>query len=184
MPHKKKIFNIAETFVGCGGSHFGFKKAGFKTLFVNDIWEDAINTLKMNEPSLPHSKIICDDISTINADKLNEIGVDLTDIDVLLGGVVCKGFSLAGIRNPFDERNYLYLEQLRLVDLLRPKISIIENVPGIMSMKILNRDIPGIKATCEKLDDLCERQKKKNIWVDTIKKPEKEESRTKVTVKA
>ena len=42
-------FTIAETFVGCGGSHFGFKKAGFETTFVNDIWSDAITTLKQND---------------------------------------------------------------------------------------------------------------------------------------
>ena len=46
-----------------------------------------------------------------------------------MGGVVCKGFSLAGVRNPFDQRNYLYVSQLQLVEQLKPKISIIENVP-------------------------------------------------------
>ena len=47
---------------------------------------------------------------------------------------------MAGNRNPFDERNYLYLEQMRLVKELNPKISIIENVKGFMSMKLVEKE--------------------------------------------
>jgi DNA (cytosine-5)-methyltransferase 1 len=53
---------------------------------------------------------------------------------VLFGGIVCKGFSLAGVRNPFDIRNYLYKHQLRLVSILKPKVSVIENVTAIKNM--------------------------------------------------
>ena len=60
-----------------------------------------------------------------------------------MGGVVCKGFSLAGVRNPFDQRNYLYVSQLQLVEQLKPKISIIENVPGMRTMKILAKSNLG-----------------------------------------
>jgi site-specific DNA-cytosine methylase len=55
-------------------------------------------------------------------------------VDVLFGGIVCKGFSLAGVRNPFDPRNYLYKHQLRLVNILKPKVSVIENVTAIKNM--------------------------------------------------
>ena len=103
---KKKEYTIAETFVGCGGSHFGFKKAGFKTVFVNDNWEDAIKTLKQNDNDIKDEQIILDDINNITEEMLQKY--KSTKVDVLIGGVVCKGFSLAGIRNPFDERNYLY----------------------------------------------------------------------------
>jgi site-specific DNA-cytosine methylase len=125
------VFKVAETFVGCGGSHFGFKKSGFQSVFVNDIWEDAINTLKQNDSSLKPNEVICDDIYNINSETLSKKNIDISNIDVFIGGVVCKGFSLAGVRNPYDERNYLYLQQLRLVGILKPKISIIENVPGL-----------------------------------------------------
>ena len=57
-----------------------------------------------------------------NVELYEEQTSDNYDLDVLLGGVVCKGFSLAGIRNPYDERNYLYLEQLRLVEIFKPKM--------------------------------------------------------------
>jgi hypothetical protein len=60
-------------------------------------------------------------------------------VDVLAGGIICKGFSGAGYRSPVDERNYLYLEQLRLVDLIRPKNSLIENVPLFKTSKIVDK---------------------------------------------
>jgi len=152
---------IAETFVGCGGSHFGFKKAGFKSVFVNDIWQDAINTLKQNDADLEENAVICDDIYKIDAEYLKARAINYDNLDVLIGGVVCKGFSLAGIRNPYDERNYLYLQQLRLVGVLRPKISIIENVPGMLNMKILRRDNnKEIEALCQELDTICDKHKK------------------------
>ncbi len=152
---------VAETFVGCGGSHFGFKKSGFKSVFVNDIWSDAIKTLHQNDPNLNENEIICDDIYKIDANYLANRNIQANNVDVFIGGVVCKGFSLAGIRNPYDERNYLYLQQLRLVGVMRPKISIIENVPGMLSMKILHRDNnEQIKALCAELNTICEKHKK------------------------
>ncbi len=156
-----KKFTIAETFVGCGGSHFGFKKAGFESVFINDNWKDAISTLKLNDNDITENKIILDDIININEDLLKFRDIDFNNLDVLIGGVVCKGFSLAGIRNPFDERNYLYLEQLRLVKILNPKISIIENVPGMLNMKILKKDNDeSTMLLCKELNDICEEHKK------------------------
>lgn len=152
---------VAETFVGCGGSHFGFKKSGYKSVFVNDIWSDAIKTLQQNDASLKENEIICDDIYKIDAEYLANRNIQASNVDVFIGGVVCKGFSLAGIRNPYDERNYLYLQQLRLVGVMRPKISIIENVPGMLSMKILRRDNnEQIKALCAELNAICEKHKR------------------------
>lgn len=123
---------IVETFVGAGGAHLGFKNAGFKSLLVNDIDKDTIDTLLLN-------KVISDDqylltpIENITQEMmLSKIGNK--NVDVLFGGIVCKGFSLAGVRNPFDPRNYLYKHQLRIVNILRPKVSVIENVTAIKNM--------------------------------------------------
>lgn len=162
---------VAETFVGCGGSHFGFKKAGFKSVFVNDIWVDALKTLKHNDPDIDENIILLDDIKKIHPSYLDEKKINYHNLDVLIGGVVCKGFSLAGIRNPYDERNYLYLQQLRLVDFLRPKISIIENVPAMLNMKILKRDEPSIHSICQELNEICESHKKlRGKLINMIKK--------------
>jgi DNA (cytosine-5)-methyltransferase 1 len=138
---KKKRPTIVETFVGCGGSHIGFDREGFETVFVNDIWDTALETLKTNHPDLNEKQIICEDINELcKRDLLKEYNIKENELDVLIGGVVCKGFSLAGVRNPYDIRNYLYISQLKLVEQLRPKISIIENVPGMKNMKILCRN--------------------------------------------
>jgi DNA (cytosine-5)-methyltransferase 1 len=159
--NKENIFTVAETFVGCGGCHFGFKKSGYKSIFVNDIWEDAINTLKQNDKDLKPNEIICEDIYNINEELFITNNIDISNVDVFIGGVVCKGFSLAGIRNPYDERNYLYLQQLRLVEIIKPKISIIENVPGMLNMKILSKNNnEEINNLCLELNTICENHKK------------------------
>tara|TARA_B100001769_G_scaffold275214_1_gene276340 strand:- start:4290 stop:5615 length:1326 start_codon:yes stop_codon:yes gene_type:complete len=153
-------FTVAETFVGCGGAHFGFKKSGYESVFINDIWEDSMKTLKQNDPLMENNKIILDDIYNIDADYLKKRDIKYDNLDVLIGGVVCKGFSLAGIRNPFDERNYLYIQQLRLVEFIKPKISIIENVPGMEKMKILSKtNDEEINKLCNELNDICEQHK-------------------------
>ena len=110
---------IIETFVGAGGAHLGFKKAGFKSLLVNDIDNDTIQTLLINKVINKNQVLLCP-IEDITEEILKEKLGDLKT-DILFGGIVCKGFSLAGVRNPFDNRNYLYKEQLRLVKLLKPK---------------------------------------------------------------
>ena len=185
MSEKKKIkfkvvkntkpkYTIVETFVGCGGSHIGFDKEGFETVFVNDIWDVALKTLKQNNPMLTDKQIICEDINTLcERNLLEEYNIEKSSLDVLIGGVVCKGFSLAGVRNPYDLRNYLYIAQLKLVEQFSPKISIIENVPGMKNMKILcrNKIAPCSKklefTISDSIEEIC---KEINIVIDNHKK--------------
>ncbi|WP_373242710.1 DNA cytosine methyltransferase [Megamonas funiformis] len=137
-------YSIFETFVGAGGSHIGFIQENFKTIYVNDFVEDCLKTLVYNNPNLIEEKAYIDNrsILDIDAKKLrNNLHVNKGDIDVFFGGVVCKGFSLAGERNPNDERNYFYHKQLELVEEFQPKISIIENVPGILNAKVLSEKV-------------------------------------------
>ena len=162
-------YTVGETFVGCGGSHEGFKRAGFESLFANDIWEDSLKTLKQNNNDC-NLNIVHDDINNITVSSLNL----KKNLDVLIGGVVCKGFSLAGVRNPCDPRNYLYLQQLRLVNELKPKISIIENVPGMISMNILNKiQEDDILILTKQLDFICEEHKKVRANIINLNKKEK-----------
>uniref|UniRef100_A0A6C0KTK2 DNA (cytosine-5-)-methyltransferase n=1 Tax=viral metagenome TaxID=1070528 RepID=A0A6C0KTK2_9ZZZZ len=123
---------IVETFVGAGGAHLGFKNAGFKSLLVNDIDKDTIDTLLLNKVIDENEYLLCPIENITQELILSKIGDK--NVDVLFGGIVCKGFSLAGVRNPFDPRNYLYKHQLRLVDILKPKVSVIENVTSIKNM--------------------------------------------------
>ena len=128
-----RTLSIIETFVGAGGAHLGFKNAGFESVLVNDIDPDTIKTLIQNKVVREDQCLSCP-IEEITEEMLNG-----HNPDVLFGGIVCKGFSMAGVRNPFDVRNYLYKHQLRLVSILKPKVSVIENVTAIKNM-ILYRE--------------------------------------------
>jgi DNA (cytosine-5)-methyltransferase 1 len=148
---RKKI-KFAETFVGCGGSHVGFKELGFEDTFANDNNSIFLESLKANNHK--NNLLIID--SPIEAlakkDILKISGLDKGELDLLFGGVVCKGFSLAGVRNPNDPRNTLYLEQLKLARKLMPKFSIIENVPGMSNLMITSSKTPKkIKAQADEV---------------------------------
>lgn len=185
----KSKFTIVETFVGCGGSHIGFERENFHTIFVNDIWDTALQTLKINNSNLS-DKIICEDINSLCMKDLpSQFKMKPNELDVLIGGVVCKGFSLAGVRNPYDNRNYLYISQLKLVEKFRPKVSIIENVPGMKNMKILckNNYAPvsaklkftisdSIESICKEINNNIEEHKKNRGAIIAINKKISKES--------
>ncbi len=148
-------YKLFETFVGAGGSHIGFMKENFVSVYVNDFVDECLKTLSYNNPNLALEGTFLDNTSIIEIDPRalrKELGCEKGEIDVLFGGVVCKGFSLAGEKSPNDERNYFYHKQLELVGEFEPKISIIENVVGILSAKVLSRTVPmEVKDT---VDDL------------------------------
>ena len=164
---------IVETFVGCGGSHLGFKQNGFKSLLVNDIDKDMIGTLLKNNCITEDIVYTCPIEDLTNDMILNKI--NNKKVDVLFGGIVCKGFSLAGVRNPFDKRNYLYKEQLRLVKLLKPRVSIIENVVGFKNMNLYRENNNTIQ-TFKKYTELSDLNKKLNGEKSSRRKEKKEYS--------
>lgn len=166
-------YTIFETFVGAGGSHIGFMQENFRTIYVNDFVDDCLKTLVHNNPNLIEEDAYIDNtsIDKIDAVALREkLGVAIGEIDVFFGGVVCKGFSLAGERNPIDERNYLYHAQLNLVNAFRPKISIIENVPGMRNAKVLVGDDENLRSEIENLWQALENYKGKKAALRKINK--------------
>ena len=149
------MYTIFETFVGAGGSHLGFKNNGFESRYVNDFCHEAMETLLVNNPEIRQTAIV-DETSIVDINPreiLAQSGLAEGELDVLFGGIVCKGFSLAGERSPNDERNYFYHKQLEIVEVARPKISIIENVPGIQTAEVLAPETP---------DEI--RQKVDEVW--------------------
>lgn len=196
MKDKNNGYTLFETFVGAGGSHVGFMQEDFRTLYVNDFVKDCLDTLIYNNPNIIKEKAYIDNrsILDINPQELHtKLGVETGKIDVFFGGVVCKGFSLAGERNPYDERNYFYRKQLELVKEFRPKISIIENVPAIVNSKVLSDDAPddmkqevtelwkklenykGLKASLRKSNTLSDEVKQEGIKLRLRKKEVVEE---------
>lgn len=148
------MYTIFETFVGAGGSHLGFKNSGFQSRYVNDFCHEAMETLLINNPEIRQTAIV-DETSIVDIkpkEILKQSGLAEGELDVLFGGIVCKGFSLAGERSPNDERNYFYHKQLEIVEAARPKISIIENVPGIQTAQVLAPETPDdIKAKVDEV---------------------------------
>jgi DNA (cytosine-5)-methyltransferase 1 len=137
-------YTIFETFVGAGGSHIGFKKYNFLTKYVNDNNKDCLKTLLYNNPEIEKTAFV-DNTSIIDIDLKNimkKTKMKKGELDVLFGGIVCKGFSLAGERKPNDERNYFYHKQLEIVATAMPKVSVIENVPGFINATVVKRDTP------------------------------------------
>jgi len=134
---KKKIDSKAPTaislFCGAGGCSLGFKNAGYNLLFANDNNPAAIRTYKENFP-----KTIC---SLENIDKLNfkQIMIDTElnpgELDILVGGPPCQGFSTAGLRFWDDPRNHLLKSYVVALSTIKPKWFIMENVEGLLTSK-------------------------------------------------
>lgn len=165
----KKNLKFAETFVGCGGSHNGFKQLGFKDIFVNDNNDVFLESLKKNSHS-KNLKFFNNPIEELSKlDILKIANLEKGELDLFFGGVVCKGFSLAGVRNPNDPRNTLYVEQLRITEKLMPKFSVIENVPGMANLKITSNRTP--KKIKDQVDEVWKYiDKYKGIKADLTKK--------------
>lgn len=122
--------NVLDLFCGCGGLSKGFEQAGFNIIAANDIWEDALKTYKLNHPN---TTTILGDIT--NLDIKNEIIKIAPQVDVIVGGPPCQAYSLAGLRDENDPRGHLFKDYLFLVSKLSPKIVVMENVKGILTMK-------------------------------------------------
>lgn len=116
--------NVVSLFSGVGGFDLGFVQAGHTIIWANDIWEEATKTYQKNLGS----HIICRDIKDIASS-------DIPNSDIIIGGFPCQGFSLANLkRSEHDERNFLYLEFVRILRDKRPQYFLAENVKGILSL--------------------------------------------------
>jgi len=123
--------NIIELFAGCGGMSLGFERRGCKVLWMNEFNKMAARTYRENFPKV---KININNIKNLKVvDIKNEI--DNNKIDIIIGGPPCQGFSLAGTKFKEDYRNELYKEFVRVVEGIKPKYFIMENVKGILPFK-------------------------------------------------
>lgn len=125
-----KPLTFIDLFAGCGGLSLGFEQSGFKGILAIDFWQDALTTYSYNRE---HSKTLCGDLSAISPDDVkNEFKI--SDVDVIIGGPPCQGFSVAGKRIIDDKRNELYKSFVNFVRVFRPKAFVMENVPTILTM--------------------------------------------------
>lgn len=126
------MLKVIDLFCGCGGLSEGFKLAGYQIVGGVDFNAPAIATYNRN---FPNAKGICCDLLNMNRAKIIEEFGDLKDINVIIGGPPCQGFSAANrykIEGE-DPRNKLFFEFVKFVDLAKPKAIVIENVRGIVT---------------------------------------------------
>lgn len=126
-PSKYKFVDI---FSGAGGMTLGLVKAGFEPIASVEINQIASSTYQKNFPKCRH---FCGDIKDFSSQQWLE-EINSPKIHLVVGGPPCQGFSVAGKRNPRDNRNYLFREFVRVVAEVRPWYVIMENVPGILTI--------------------------------------------------
>ena len=112
-------------FSGAGGLDVGFESAGFDIALANEFDHDAADTWRANRPGLGHVMLEGD----IN-EHMDEI-CSAGDVDVVFGGPPCQGFSVAGKMDPQDERSQLVWRFMDVVERVRPKAFVMENVAAL-----------------------------------------------------
>lgn len=113
-------------FSGAGGLDIGAIQAGANVVWANDVMKEACMSYKENIGD----HIVCGDIN----DKIAELK-DIEDISLVIGGPPCQGFSVAGKMNENDERSKLVWTYLSVLEMVRPKAFVMENVKSLATLK-------------------------------------------------
>ncbi|MBE96637.1 DNA cytosine methyltransferase [Marinobacter sp.] len=122
---------IVDLFSGCGGFGLGAELAGFHTVVAVDIDPTLQSAYKKN---FPNTRTITQDVSLIRKDDW-ELALANTEIDGVIGGPPCQGYSRMGLCNPKDPRRTLLKEFFRQVNMIDPKFFVMENVEGLLDKK-------------------------------------------------
>ena len=123
---------VIDLFCGAGGLSAGFRQAGFHVRAGNDFFEAAGETFSSTHREATFLSGPIQDLSA--QDFLKVAGLRAGQLDVLVGGPPCQGFSVYNHqRGLHDERSSLYREYLRIVDGLKPRWVVLENVTGMTS---------------------------------------------------
>lgn len=121
-PMSKEI-TFGSLFSGIGGLDLGLERAGMKCAWQVEIDEYARKILTKHWPDIPKFT----DVRTVGKHNL-------ASVDVIAGGFPCQDVSLAGKRRGLaGERSGLWAEYFRIIGELRPRVALIENVPGLLT---------------------------------------------------
>lgn len=139
-----------DLFCGAGGCSEGLIQAGFHILFSSDISDMVEVTYKYRHAQLgliqgQNTWFERADIRNLHGDfinqKISELEIfrnqEIPEIDLVIGGPSCQGFSRAGRRDKEDPRNLLFGEYVRVINEVKPKYIVLENVEGFMDMQFL-----------------------------------------------
>jgi len=134
-------------FSGAGGMDIGIKKAGFNLLAALEIDKYCCETLRAAvKREQINTTIYETDIQTVDPVHLgSELGIGPMQLDLLFGGPPCQPFSMAGKQNGLaDERGSLLFEIIRFATYFKPKVILLEQVKGLLSVKDSNGKKGGV----------------------------------------
>jgi DNA (cytosine-5)-methyltransferase 1 len=139
MP-KQNYYKVVSLFSGCGGSSSGYKLAGMNVVLANEFIEEAANTYEANHPG---TIMLRDDIRTLTGKGiLSKINMNVGELDLLDGSPPCASFSFIGkrekgwgkVKQYSDKKQRvddLFHEYIRLLDEIKPKVFVAENVAAM-----------------------------------------------------
>lgn len=136
-------FNVLSLFSGAGGLSVGFSKY-FNIVLAVDCDKYAVQTYQKNFQNVKVLPLKVEDVNW--SEELNNLQADLHNIDIVIGGPPCQGFSTGNThtREANHPLNNLWMSYMKVVEILQPKWFVMENVPGI-------RNINGNKNTVDEI---------------------------------
>lgn len=171
-----------DLFCGAGGCSEGLIQAGFHILFSSDISDMVEVTYKHRHEQLgliqgKNTWFERSDIRDLTGNDIRKYITSLEmfkdkkmpEIDLMIGGPSCQGFSRAGRRDKSDPRNMLFGEYVRVVNEIRPKYIVLENVEGFVDMQFIGyKGITGIEYPDGSVTPFILRNELKEIGYDTL----------------
>lgn len=124
----KNTYTLLDLFAGAGGLSIGFEEAGFKLVGASDFDKWSCETLRLNHPD---AAIFEGDVKQLSSAEIKK-ALKGEEVDVIVGGPPCQGFSQLGKRMKDDPRNEMLYEYWRIITELRPKMFVMENVPQLL----------------------------------------------------
>ena len=146
-----------DLFSGAGGITLGLCNAGYNVVFCSDHDQAYEQTHGRNFPHIPFLR---EEIENLDVQNIMDIAlIKPGELDMLVGGPPCQGFSIIGQRETSDPRNRLFKQFLRIAIGLQPRVVVIENVSGLATMDsgaVLQEIVrsfteAGYKADCAEL---------------------------------
>ena len=171
-----------DLFCGAGGCSEGLIQAGFDILFSSDISDMVEITYKNRHQQLGliqgentwfERSDIKDLTGEIIRERISNLKIfenrEIPEIDLMIGGPSCQGFSRAGRRDKSDPRNMLFGEYVRVISEIMPKYIVLENVEGFVDMQFLGYvGITGIRYPDGSVTPNILRNELREIGYDTL----------------
>jgi len=124
--------SAVDLFAGAGGISLGLERAGYRVLLANDVNPVCAQTYRLNFPT---TSMVEGSVAALTGPAVfRATGLAPGELDLLIGGPPCQGFSILGMRETADPRNALPHHFFRLARALRPRCIVIENVPGLATL--------------------------------------------------